>query len=132
MFFIKNTLKQIIMKKIAVLFFVLLSIMFFINCENHSEDDLITPQNPIATEKTYNADVKPIFNSSCISCHDNPTANGAPSSFNTYALFRNGAENGAILDRMNNNVNPMPPGGNLPASTIAIIEQWAADGYLEN
>jgi len=120
------------MKKIAVLFFILLSIMFFINCEKHSEDDLIIPQNPIDTETTYNEDIKQIFNSSCISCHGNPPANGAPSSFDTYVLFRNGVENGAILDRMNNNVNPMPPGGNLPASTIAIIEQWAANGYLEN
>jgi len=120
------------MKKIAVLFFILLSITFFINCENHSEDDLIIPQNPITTEKTYNADVKPIFDSSCISCHGNPPTNSAPSSFDTYDLFREGVENGAILARMNNNINPMPPGGNLPASTIAIIEQWASDGYLEN
>ncbi len=120
------------MKKIAILSFSLLTIIFFINCENHSEDDLITPQESIVIAKTFNADVKPIFESSCISCHGNPTANGAPSSFDTYALFRDGVENGAILARMNNNVNPMPPGGNLPASTIAIIEQWATDGYLEN
>jgi len=120
------------MKQIAILSFSLLSIIIFINCENHSEDDLIIPQEPIVTKKTFNADVKPISESSCISCHGNPTANGAPSSFDTYTLFRDGVENGAILDRMNNNVNSMPPGGNLPASTIAIIEQWANDGYLEN
>ncbi|PHS09414.1 MAG: hypothetical protein COA88_04315 [Kordia sp.] len=122
------------MKKIATLFFVSLLIMFFINCENHSEDDLIIPPTPIPTPtaKTYNSDVKSIFTNSCISCHGTPPSNGAPSSFDTYALFRDGVENGAILARMNDNVNPMPPGGNLPASTIAIIEQWVTDGYLEN
>lgn len=120
------------MKKIAVLVLILLSIIFFINCENHSEDDLIITSNTTPTEKTYNTDVEPIFISSCISCHGNPTANGAPSSFDTYTLFRDGVENGAILARMNDNVNPMPPGGNLPASTISIIEQWVIDGYLEN
>ena len=120
------------MKKIAVLFFVLLSIMFFINCENHSEDDLITPPISTPIAKTYNADVKPIFTNSCISCHGKPPSNGAPSSFDIYTLVKDGVENVTILSRMNNNISPMPPGGKLPASTIAIIEQWATDGYLEN
>jgi len=119
------------MKKTAVLLFVLLSIILFTNCENHSEDDLITPPSPEPTLKTYNTDIKPIFTNSCIVCHGKTPINGAPSSFDTYMLVKNGVENGAILARMNDNVNPMPPGSNLPASTIAIIEQWASDGYLE-
>ncbi|NQY28377.1 MAG: hypothetical protein HRT69_02790 [Flavobacteriaceae bacterium] len=126
------------MKKTATLFLASLLIMFFINCENHSEDDLITPPIstptpiPTPTAKTYNADVKPIFTNSCISCHGKPPSNGAPSSFDVYTLVKDGVENGAILSRMNNNISPMPPSGKLPASTIAIIEQWATDGYLEN
>jgi len=120
------------MKKTSIFLVTAFSFILFASCENNSEQDLIdlsASENTVT--KTYNDDVKQIFNSSCISCHGDPPANGAPISFNTYTLFKDGVENGNILNRMNSTTNPMPPGGNLPASTIAIIEQWAADGYLE-
>ena len=41
-------------------------------------------------------------------------------------------ENGNLLNRINDQVNPMPQSGILPSSTRAVIDQWVADGYLEN
>lgn len=82
---------------------------------------------------TYEKDVKNIINNSCAvsGCHigSNPPAGILLS---TYNQVRSQAENGNLIARMNNSSNPMPPTGILPSSTRSVIDQWKADGFLEN
>ncbi|MFY7670340.1 hypothetical protein ACOSP6_04575 [Tenacibaculum sp. MEBiC06402] len=96
-----------------------------------SNDDpvVIDPTQKI----TYEKDVKNIINNSCAvsGCHtgSNPPAGVL---LNTYNQVRSQAENGNLIGRINSSSNPMPPSGQLPSSTRSIIDQWKADGFLEN
>ena len=82
---------------------------------------------------TYEKDVKNIINNSCAvsGCH---TGSNPPAGIllTTYNQVRSQAENGNLIARMNNSSNPMPPTGILPSSTRSVIDQWKADGFLEN
>ncbi|MGB0993747.1 MAG: hypothetical protein ACPG32_14920 [Akkermansiaceae bacterium] len=82
---------------------------------------------------TWEDDIKPIINRSCISCHSSPIP------FNDYesvkgAGFRLAKE---MIDRINRdaaNADIMPP---RPLKAVSksdkdLFEQWAADGYPEN
>lgn len=96
-----------------------------------SNDDpvVIDPTQKI----TYEKDVKNIINNSCAvsGCH---TGSNPPAGIllTTYNQVRSQAENGNLIARMNNSSNPMPPTGILPSSTRSVIDQWKADGFLEN
>ena len=85
------------------------------------------PSGPI----NYQRDISPIVSSRCVSCHggSNPEAGLL---LETYIDVRNSAENGSLIQRINDPANPMPSSGLMPVSTRALFDQWRADGYLEN
>lgn len=109
--------------------FAIVCFSFLISCSNDSEDDLID-QTPIMTV-TYTSHIKNIVDNNCLNCHSNPTQNGAPMPLTTYNEVRDAVLNRGLINRLNNQVNPMPPTGNLPNATIALFEQWETDGLLE-
>ena len=86
---------------------------------------------PIATTIKYNDDVKNIISANCVSCHGGSSPQ-ASLDLSSYVNVRFAAENGNLLNRINDQVNPMPQSGILPSSTRAVLDQWVADGYLEN
>ncbi len=86
---------------------------------------------PIVTTIKYNDDVKNIASANCVSCHGESSPQ-AGLDLSSYVNVRFAAENGNLLNRINNQANPMPPSGILPSSTRAVVDQWVADGYLEN
>lgn len=86
---------------------------------------------PVVEVVTYNGDVKAIIDNNCIGCHGTSSPQ-AGLSLVTYQQVRNAAENGNLLNRMNNATNPMPPSGLLPANTRALVDAWASEGFLEN
>jgi len=85
------------------------------------------PSGPI----NYQRDIRPVIASRCISCHggSNPEAGLL---LETYIDVRNSAENGLLIQRINDPANPMPSSGLMPVSTRALFDQWRTDGYLEN
>ena len=90
------------------------------------------PIVPEVTEKiTYDKNVKSIVDNSCATsgCHSavNPAAGLM---LTNYTQVKNSAQNGNFHGRINNGT--MPPGNPLPSATIAIINKWQTDGYLEN
>ncbi len=107
-----------------------------------SDDDTTEPEvtvdpDPIPEQtSTYNAHVKTIIDTNCIECHGTPLQNSAPMALETFQEVRN-----AVTDRnlfsfieTNNGFNVMPPsdnGGRMPQATIDIVEDWIADGLLE-
>lgn len=126
------------------LLLTLLAILTF-SCEYNSVDDLI-PVEPVADDPvdpddpvdmpmlvSHAAEVAPIFNSQCVSCHSGQFPSGGVA-YGTYELNRAGVENGAVLDRiqrMAGDPQVMPLSGPMPQATIDIVVQWAADGYQQ-
>lgn len=101
-----------------------------ISCESRTYEE-ISDQTPITQQVKYNADIKPIIDANCISCH---SANGpGPIQFTSYNLVKANIDN--ILDRIqrpNGDPGKMPQGGSLSTSQINIFIKWKADGLNEN
>ncbi len=82
---------------------------------------------------TYTGDVAAIISANCLECHGEVRKNGAPVSLHTYELLKK--ENLLVQFYMNDLTNPMPPesrGGLISVAERAIIDEWIADGLLEN
>lgn len=124
--------KHHIMKKLnlTLLLALSISIMSCSSSEVSNEDPVVIDPT---TKVTYEKDVKNIINNSCAvsGCHTGSSP-AAGIAFNTYNQVRSQAENGNLIGRINSGSNPMPPTGLLPTSTRSIIDQWKADGFLEN
>lgn len=123
------------MKKGTFLITVIAATLTF-NCSNNSEDDL-TDVSPVQQGEliTYTEHIKPIIDNNCVFCHDNPPVNGAPNSLVNYQDVKASAENN-LLDRISRQASEsgaMPLGGpRLPQNSIDLVQQWIADGLLEN
>lgn len=113
-------------------FILILCTTFFCSCSNESSNDLV---NPIPEKVSYSRDVKPITDSNCIPCHNNPPLNGAPMSLLTKLQVQDAIVNRGLLDRISRDQGApgmMPNGGTrLPQNSIDIIKKWQADGFLE-
>ena len=85
---------------------------------------------PVDRTVTYTQDIQPIMFNNCSTCHSsvNPR-NGLI--LETYSQVKNSAQNGTLIDRMNDVANPMPQSGLLTADKRALVDKWKADGYLE-
>lgn len=112
---------------LSVFLIVLLS-----NCTTNTIDEGdVENLPPIVEVVTYDDDVEAIITANCVSCHSGPNAN-AGLQLTNYTNVRAAAEQGNLLNRINNAANPMPQQGLLPLETRQIIDQWAIDGFLEN
>jgi hypothetical protein len=80
---------------------------------------------------TYDADVKTIFVANCGPCH--LTGGTNPNKWDSYTSAKN--KIGVILERVKldeGTTGHMPYGKpKLSAETIAVLDQWLADGLLE-
>lgn len=85
------------------------------------------------TNYAFSADVKPIMDNYCVSCHNVnlPSANIA---VDTYEGVKQIADNGSLLGSIRHeDYSPMPK--NLPKldpCTIKTVELWVNDGALDN
>ena len=105
-----------------------------ISCTNASENDLIDQVDPEVVI-TYSEQIKPIFDSNCISCHSSPPINGSGISLTTYNSVKSSIENTNLIDRINwqpGQSGFMPLGGSrLPQNLIDLIIQWQLEGFIE-
>jgi hypothetical protein len=103
------------------LFFGLIIISFFVNCESDSESDL---RAPVPELVKYDKSIKPIMDAKCISCH---------SEYSNYSGTKNDITD--ILIRIQkNNGDPllMPQNGpKLSQADINLFLKWQTDGLLE-
>ncbi|QHI36246.1 hypothetical protein IMCC3317_16050 [Kordia antarctica] len=119
-------------KKIYIGFACICVLTIFYNCTTNTIDEGdVADLPPIVETITYDDDVEAIITTNCISCHSGPNAN-AGLQLTSYLNVKAAAEQGNLLNRINNATNPMPQSGLLPPETRQIIDQWVADGYLEN
>ena len=69
-----------------------------------------------------------VFSASCTNCH---RAGNAQGSFNITTYASAFALRATIQARMNNQQNPMPPGGLLGADKRAVVDRWINGGATE-
>ncbi len=125
------------MKTSFTIYFLFCSILL-ISCGSDddamSEPDPEPDMSPISTQiSTYQAHVKTIIDTHCISCHSNPPTQGAPMSLETFDEVVNAENNRGLFARISttNEFNVMPQSGRLPDETILIVEDWIEDGFQE-
>jgi hypothetical protein len=99
---------------------------------NACKKDEATPTDKI----TFNKDVKPIFEAKCNPCHL-PGATGDTASinkWNDYTTARNHIDTILIAVKLNPGEKGFMPYNRtkLPSETISVLDQWLADGLLEN
>ena len=112
----------------------ILTIFLISSCSYNSEDDL-TEDIIIEDFVTYNDNIKPIIDTNCIFCHNNPPVNGAPMSLTTFEDVRNAVENRDLIERISTTdiSEVMPLGGpRLPQNLIDLVIQWEQEGLQEN
>jgi len=109
--------------------FLAMSILFFTSCSSDSTDDLT---DPIPASITYKANVKTIIDQSCAvsGCH-NTASNTGGLTLETYTQVKNAVMNKNAIGRMESSSSPMPPTGNLPATSISILKKWREQGYID-
>lgn len=76
-----------------------------------------------AGEPTYSADIGPLLQTACVSCH---VKDGTNPDLSTFDFLKLGS--GAALDQMNQGL--MPPSGGLPADQLALFKSWIDGGML--
>lgn len=82
----------------------------------------------ITDEVTYHADIRPILETHCTSCHGAPPRFGAPNSLVEYAQAR-GLANRIQVRAVQE--GSMPPGGGLSDAEKGLIDAWISGGLAE-
>src|SRR5205823_4463567 len=102
---------------------------------------IVSASQLLAQEKiTYQQHIRPIFNASCVSCH-NPDKNKAGLDLTTYASAMAGSSNGKVLQGgdpdlsliyvlVSHQEEPHMPlkASKLPEAQLEIIRKWIAGG----
>ena len=83
---------------------------------------------PFDDTVSFEATIKPLIENNCQGCHsgDEPAADLMLSSFEE---IREGIEDGKVIKRINDEMNPMPPGELMPQAERDAIIQWMHNGY---
>lgn len=94
-------------------------------CSSNSPDDL---EGPIPANVTYSEHIRPIIETNCIGCHQEPPVNGAPMSLNNLEKVKEAVLSRGLIDRISRaqgTEGMMPNGGTrLPQTKIDIIVKW--------
>ncbi len=97
-----------------------------VSCESNTYEEVAG----VVEFPTYNANVKGIMESKCNSCH-NPDYGQEPY-LQDYAMVKDACENGSLLCKIDGSCGSiMPTEGKMPKARIDIIQNWAAQGFVE-
>ncbi len=79
---------------------------------------------------SYTNDIRPIVSNYCATCHhgDDPAGGFV---LDSYEDVRAKVESGVLLDRINDELDPMPPAGMMSSRQRALFKAWA-DGEFVN
>lgn len=133
------------MKKVALFcstVILVLATSFYTSCTKDTGPIYIAPA--VTTPVSFRNDIQPIFNSSCISCHNATHIYlQLDSCCSYYELFFTGSNapyidtlnpaQSLIIKRMTGEIGPtMPLTGSLPQSQIDLITRWIEEGARNN
>lgn len=104
------------------------------SCSKGNEEDLSSGTTCNSTNMTYSANIKPILQSFCFSCHGNGMSqNGI--NFDTYAGVKAVVDNGKLIGAITHTsgFSPMPQNtSKLSDCNISKIQDWISRGALNN
>ncbi len=115
---------------------VLSSLLILAGCYYDEVIEEIIPEDTIVS---FSAEIQPIFNTNCTSCH--PLIVAAPNltEDNSYYAVLTGNYivskdlNASILyQRLIGQPSVMPPSGPLPKNKIELVKKWIEQGALNN
>ena len=120
---------------------LVLPLVFFIlsGCYYDSEEALYGTPNTVCdvTVTKFSTEVKPILQSSCLTCHSNSAAAGSGSGIKLqdYADVKIQVTNGKLVGSIQHNsgFSAMPKGGGkLTDCNILVINTWISKGALND
>ncbi len=132
------------MKTLTKLSFLLLSVIF-ISCSSSTNEDTNevieignnnnSDNNDSGGESsisgvTYSGDIASIVTANCVSCHGNPTSNGAPNSLTTAAQVKNAIENQGLIAEIESGTMPKNA-GRLSDDQIETFKVWQEEGFKD-
>ncbi len=117
------------MYKLKFFIGLLLFISTYLGCTKAIIDEG-SPTTTIDRVIKYDPDVQNIMFNNCITCHGGSAPSGG-FTLTTYDDTRFYTESGNLVERINDQANPMPPSGLLSAEQRQIIAKWVADGFPE-
>ena len=119
--------------KARIYFGITILVTALYSCDSHTYEE-IEEEVIIEGDVTYDANVKSIIDSDCVSCHsDGNVAAFRP--LTNYNEVKEAVETAGLLDRIqmqSSEPGVMPQTGRMPQSKIDVILQWNEDGLLEN
>ena len=114
------------MKKIkfSIIALVILSIYTVVSCESNTYEEI---KGSNSANPTYLTDVKPIFDSNCVSCHSTGAQSPALDNYNSAKIA---TLNGNVVCRIDDQScgSVMPQSGRMPQTTIDVIKLWKQQG----
>ena len=84
----------------------------------------------ITDEVSYNQDIRPVIDNFCTTCHAGSRPLGG-FVLTDYESVRRQAEEGTLLKRIEDEVNPMPQTGLMPKYMRRLLRVWAENGFQE-
>ena len=120
------------MKNIKIVLVILVSSIFYVSCNTTIIQDL----QPKVALPTYSANVAPVINANCVSCHSDAGNQTSPY-LDTYDALKLACQtsvngNGTVLCRIDGSCGSyMPQSGAMPQANIDMIKTWAANGYAQ-
>lgn len=110
------------MRKILAFIVVIIG---FTACNSSKETTITKEEIPV----TYNNSIKRIVLNKCIGCHRNDGAGGL--NLETYENVKMSAQNGSLMDRINNAERPMPKAGLMSQKNRDAFQKWLENGFAE-
>lgn len=113
------------MKTLKIITVLIIACVIGYSCETQTYEEI----SGEVANPTYTANIKPIIENNCLSCHS--VAGAEFPTMETYAQVRNAAENGNMICRIDNQScgSVMPQSGRMPQTRINTIKKWATNGY---
>ena len=94
-------------------------------------DSTAAPIECDTTHYGFSAQIVPILNANCISCHNENNANGY-TKLDKYESITTAVNSGELLKVLKNKLMPPPPNSPLSGCKATIIEKWIKAGALNN
>ncbi len=115
------------MKKINILLILIISIIVT-SCSTRTIQE-ISYEIPVGTVITYSKDVQQIFETKCVSCHNN---NSQFPNLENYVQIKEACQNGNVFCRIDDQScgSVMPQTGKMQQQTIEMVKLWRDQGYL--
>ncbi|MDI1256284.1 MAG: hypothetical protein PSV16_09285 [Flavobacterium sp.] len=103
---------------------IVLAIALAVSCQSNTYEEV----SVITTNPTYMANVKPIMNANCTSCHS--IDGGQEPYLETYDQVKNAVQNNGLLDEIAApSGQGMPELARMPQSKIDAINTWTNNGF---